>query len=209
MWVLRQAAALHKLVQHGSLSWCAVLQEQTAPVWVTSGTTVPTRRLFQHGLSTGSQLPSGHIHVVRRGVLHRLKVDICFTVDLHGLQGDNLPHHGSLHWLQVNLCSSTWSTSFFTDLGVCKVVSLTYSHSILSSAVAQHFSSFLKYFIPEVLTTSLMGSAFASSWNCLCLTQGQLLVSSHRSHLCSPSPTETLLHKPNTGPVKSLRVNST
>jgi len=37
-----------------------------------------------------------------------------------------LPHHGLLHGLQDNLCSgaqSTSSPSFFTDLGVCRVVS--------------------------------------------------------------------------------------
>ena len=31
---------------------------------------------------------------VRCGVLHGLQVDICSTVDVHGLQGDSLPHHG-------------------------------------------------------------------------------------------------------------------
>ncbi|KAK4810711.1 hypothetical protein QYF61_007685 [Mycteria americana] len=41
-------------------------------------------------------------------------------MDLHGLQGDNLHHHGLHHRLQGNLCSGTWITSspsFFTDLG--------------------------------------------------------------------------------------------
>jgi len=31
---------------------------------------------------------------------HGLQVDIWSTVDLHGLQGDNLPHHGLQHELQ-------------------------------------------------------------------------------------------------------------
>ncbi|KAK4806885.1 hypothetical protein QYF61_012606 [Mycteria americana] len=47
------------------------------------------------------------------------RVDICSTVNLHGLQGDNLPHHGLHHRLQGNLCSGSWSTSspsFFTHL---------------------------------------------------------------------------------------------
>ncbi|KAK4806787.1 hypothetical protein QYF61_005583 [Mycteria americana] len=46
-------------------------------------------------------------------------MDICSTVDLHGLQRDNLPHHGLYHRLQGNLCFGAWSTSspsFFTDL---------------------------------------------------------------------------------------------
>ena len=53
---------------------------------------------------------------------------------LHGLQGHSLPHHGLHHGLQGNLCSGTWSTSspsFFPDLGVCRVVSLTSSHPSL------------------------------------------------------------------------------
>jgi len=29
-------------------------------------------------------------------VLHRLQVEICSTMDLHGLQGDSLPHHSLL-----------------------------------------------------------------------------------------------------------------
>ena len=80
------------------------------------------------------------------GPFHRLQVDICSTVDLHGLQEDSLPHHGLLHGLQWNLCS--WSTScpsFFTNLGVCRVVSLTYSHSSLQLQLLlrSNFSPFL------------------------------------------------------------------
>ncbi|KAK4806603.1 hypothetical protein QYF61_013858 [Mycteria americana] len=44
--------------------------------------------------------------------------DICSTVDIHGLQGDSLLHHGLHHGLQENLCSAAWSTSspsFFND----------------------------------------------------------------------------------------------
>ncbi|KAK4831758.1 hypothetical protein QYF61_018956 [Mycteria americana] len=82
-----------------------------------------------------------HIHLLWHGVLHGLQVDICSTVNLpglqvdicstvnlHGLQVDSLPHHGLHHGLQWNLCSGTWSTSsssFFTDLGVCRAVSFT------------------------------------------------------------------------------------
>ncbi|NWQ85945.1 CSMD3 protein, partial [Burhinus bistriatus] len=64
-------------------------------------------------------------------------VDICSTVDLHGLQGDNLYHCGLLHRLEGNPCSGTWSTSShsFTDLGVCIAVYLTYSHSSPSTAI--------------------------------------------------------------------------
>ena len=79
-----------------------------------------------------------------------------------------LLHHGPLHGLQGNLCSGTWSTSFFTDLGVCTVVSLTFSHSSLPAAVAQQVLTLLEYVIPEVLPLSLIGSvwpAAAPSWS--------------------------------------------
>ena len=72
------------------------------------GSTGQGRSLRQHGFSTGSQPPLG-IHLLQRGVLPWLQVDICSTVNLHGLQGDNLSHHGLLHRLQRNLCSGAWS----------------------------------------------------------------------------------------------------
>jgi len=106
--------------------------------------TCPVKNLLLHRLSTESQHPSG-IHLLWRGVLHRLHMDIYATMDLHGLQSDSLPYHGLLHRLQGNLCSRAWSTSspsFFTDLGVCGVVSLT-SHSSLSTAVKLHRFIFL------------------------------------------------------------------
>ncbi|KAK4821773.1 hypothetical protein QYF61_000834 [Mycteria americana] len=57
--------------------------------------------------------------MAQRGVLYRLQVDICSTINLHGLQRDSLLHHGLHHGLQGNLCYGTWSTSspsFFTGL---------------------------------------------------------------------------------------------
>jgi len=35
------------------------------------------------------------------GAFRWLKVEICSTMDLHGLQGDSLPHHGLFHGLKV------------------------------------------------------------------------------------------------------------
>jgi len=128
----------------------AVLQEQAAPAWVPHGVIGPASKpaLVWAPLSTGlqvlpggSQSPSG-IHLLQRGVFHELQVEICSTVDLHGLQRDRLLHHGLLHGLQGNLCSgtrSTSSTSFFIDPGVCRLVSLTWSHSCLLAAVALFF----------------------------------------------------------------------
>jgi len=84
---------------------------------------------------------------------------------LQGLQGNNLPHHGLLQGLQGNLCSGPWSTSspsFFSCLGVCRVVSLTFLS--LSHCV---FFPLLKYLISEVLPLSLIGSASVSSGSIL------------------------------------------
>jgi len=110
------------------------------------GSTGPAMSLLQCGLPTGSQPASG-IHLPWRGVLRGLHVEICSTMDLHGLQGHSLPHHGLPHGLEGNLCSGTWSTSSpsFTDLGVCRVVTLRYSNYSLwlQIAVMQVFSPFL------------------------------------------------------------------
>jgi len=101
----------------------------------------------------------------------------------------SLPHHGLLHRLQENLFSDAWSTfspSFFTDLGVCGPVFLTFSHSSLT-AILQQLLLFLKYVFTDTLLMLLMGSALAMSgsvWNRFCPTWGFRLVSSHRSHPC-------------------------
>jgi len=115
-----------------------------APAWVPHRATGPARSLLQHGLPMESQPASG-IHLLWRGVLHRL---------------------------QGNLCSSAWSTSspsFFNDLGVCRVVSLASSHSSLSTAPSQQFffPPLLNYFIPEVPPPLLMGLALARSGSIL------------------------------------------
>ena len=92
------ATVLHKLLQHGPLPWGAVLQEQTAPAWVPRGLTSPARSLIQSRLPMGSQPPLA-IHLFWHGVLHGLQVDICSTINPHGLQEDSLPHHGPHHRL--------------------------------------------------------------------------------------------------------------
>jgi len=113
----------------GPFPWGAVLQAQTSPAWVPHGDRFflpanlfhcgllslhgsigPGRSLLQHGLPTGSQLPLG-IDLLRHPC-HGLQVDVCSTVDLHGLQGNSLPYHGLQHELQgKSLCSDISSTS--------------------------------------------------------------------------------------------------
>ena len=97
------------LLQCGVLFPCGHRScQETAPVWAPHRVTPPS-----------------DIHLLWRGILRGLQVDVCSTINLHGLKGDSLPHHSLLHRLQGNLCSGTWSTSspyFFTDLGVCRVL---------------------------------------------------------------------------------------
>jgi len=108
------------------------------------------------------------------GPFHRLQVDNCSTIDLHGMQGSNVPHHGLHHELKGKTLYSgvlsASSPSFFTDLCVCRVVSFTSSHSSLSPAVSPQvffFLPLLNYVIPEALPSSLFGLALASGGSVL------------------------------------------
>jgi len=99
----------------------------------------PASARAPHGVTASFR----HTPALAWGLFHGLQVDICSTVDLHGLQGHNLPHHGLHQGLQgKNLSSSilsTSSSSFCTDLSACRVVSFTLSHSPLSTAVPEQF----------------------------------------------------------------------
>jgi len=100
-------------------------------------------------------------------------------VDLHGLQGHSLPHHGLRHGCR-GVCSSAWRTfspSFFTDLGVCRVVSLASSHSSLCCCFRSIFFPILCY--PRGATTVVDGLGLGqqwvypgAGWHLLCQTQG-------------------------------------
>ena len=88
----------------------------------------------------------------------------------HGVQsfGNRLLQHGSPAGSHppsgTSTCSGVGSsTSFFTDLGVCRVVSLMKSHSSLWLQLLLHRFVFplLKYFVTEELPLMLMGSALA------------------------------------------------
>lgn len=115
-------------------------------------------------------------------------------MDLHGLQGDSLHHHGLHH--ERNLCSGTWTTSspsskVTTDLGLCRAVSLMYSYAPLSAAAVVQQLFLLKYVITEVLPPLLMGLSlarvhFRAGWHWLYRTWGKLLAACHRSQPCTP-----------------------
>jgi len=154
----------------------------------------PGRSLLQHGLPTRSQLPSD-IHLLRHGVLPGLQVEICSTVDLHGLQG--------------NLCSGAWSTSspsFFTDLGVCRVVSPTYSHSslllhLLWCRFFYTFSNMLSQRRYHRCQLAQLWPVAAPCWSRLALAlsdMGEASAASHTSHPCSSFTPKNLACKPNT-----------
>ncbi|KAK4826053.1 hypothetical protein QYF61_004168 [Mycteria americana] len=109
----------------------------------------------------GSQPPLG-IHLLWCGVLHGLQVEICSTVNLHGLQGDSLPHHGLHHGLQGNFCSGAWSTSS-PPSSLCLQSCFSHIFSFLPLAVVTQLPPpLLKYVILEVLPPSLMCSALAN-----------------------------------------------
>jgi len=132
------------------------------------GSAGPARSLLQYRVPKGSQ-PLSVIHLLWHGVLHGLSGDICSTVDLHGLQGDSLPHQGLLHRLQGNLCSSTWSTSspfFFTDLGACRAISHRLTPLSSCNCCYAGFFPFLNI-LSEVPPLSLVGSALVSSGSIL------------------------------------------
>jgi len=143
----------NRLLQRGSpmgsqalpanLLWCGLLSP-----WVHRSWQEPTPVWAPHGVTASFRHPPALVWAP----FHGLQVDIGSTVDFHGLQGDNLPHHGPHHELQgKSLCSgvsSTSSPSFFTDLGVCRVVSFTSSHSyakiLLLVNLFRHFTAPMK-----------------------------------------------------------------
>ena len=131
------AAVLHELLQHGSFPWGAVLQELTAPAWVPYRVTSPASKPAPAWapLSTGLQILPGDYSSAdfpRGHSLLQAHPPALKWVSPRAA-GHSLPQYGLYHRRQGNLCSSAWSTSShsFTDLGVCRVVSLTYSHSSL------------------------------------------------------------------------------
>lgn len=69
---------------------------------------------------------------------HSWTVNMFSNMVHHALQGDSLLQHGTLEAAGEHLCSSAWNTSspsFFTNLGVCRVVSFTFYHFFLPAAV--------------------------------------------------------------------------
>ena len=186
MGSIHQERVLHELLQHGSFtSGCSPSGtgfSSVGPTWghkpcqqTCSG--VGSSLHESTGLALGSALVQishgvttsfGHLCLLWHGVLPVLQVDICSTMDLHGVQGDSLPHHGLLlHELQGNLCSGAWSTFSPVLLHWPWCLQNCFSHrvSLLSPAafsVAQQLFPLFNYVTPEALPPPLMGSALAN-----------------------------------------------
>jgi len=145
------AAALHELPQVGSFPWGAVLQEKAAPAWVSPqghkpcqqtcsgmgsslhGSTGPGSSLFHRGLPKQSQPLSG-IHLFQCRVpsmgyswisaplwisMDCRRTTCLTTVFIMSCKGR----------LTAPASQAPPPPSFFTDLGVCRVVSFTLTHS--------------------------------------------------------------------------------
>jgi len=98
---LLRETVLHRLLQHESFPWGAVLQEQAAPAWVPTGSQALPANLLRHGLLSSrchrswqqpapARVPHGvtasfrHPPAPAWGPFHRLQVEICSPVGLHG-----------------------------------------------------------------------------------------------------------------------------
>jgi len=127
-----RGAVLHKLLQCRS------------PM----GSQVLPAKLLQRGLLSPQVLPGACSSAGLPGVHRLLWAPTCSGLGtslgcrwrpaplwaIMGCRDNSLPHQGLHQGLQGNLCSGAWRTSshsFFTDFGVCRIVSLTYSHSFL------------------------------------------------------------------------------
>jgi len=158
---------------------------------------VPVQAL--HGVTASF----GHTADLSWGPFHRLQVDLCSTVDLHGLQGHSLPHRGLLHGLQGNVCLGTWSTS--SPPSSLTLVFAEFSSSRLQNALTEFISpSQLRYPRGPTTVTGRLSLGqwqvcLGASWHWLCWTWGKLLAASHRSQPCIPPlATKILPCKPTT-----------
>jgi len=118
-----RAAVFQELLQHGPFPQGAVIQEQTAPVWIFPVAISPARK------PVPAWAPLCGVTVSFR----------CIHLLHHGLPwaaGGSLLHHGLPGGQPVSLWAawSTSSPSCFADRGACRVVSLSCSHSSLPVA---------------------------------------------------------------------------
>jgi len=166
------------------------------------GSTGPGRSLLQHGLPTGSQLPSG-IHLLWCGVPSM------------GYRWISAPPWTSMGYGETTCLTTVFITSCkgrlsapasrapLPPLSSLTLVSaqlfLSYRLTLLSTLPLHHrfFVPLLKYVVTEALPPSLIGLALASSGSILePASTGFIRHGRSRSHLSSPPTTKTLSHKP-------------
>lgn len=130
------------------------------------------------------QLPLRNVFLLWCGSFMAYNVDICSSVVLPGLQGDNLLHHGLLYGLQRNLYSSSSSTSSFsTDFDVYRGSPLTFFSLLSLTSSRQHILPFLMccqrstIILADGLSCVLQWVYFGADWNCTCLMSWKPLFS--------------------------------
>jgi len=151
-----------------------------APVWVPHGVTSPASKPAPawalHRVIASFRHPpappwaaGGYLLVDLPG----LQVNIWSTMDLHGLQGDSLPHHGLLHGCRgiSALMSATPPpppsslTLVSVELFLCHILTPLLRTELHCCAAG--FFPLLKYVIPEALPPSPPGSGLTSSGSVL------------------------------------------
>lgn len=123
MWVYTMGCSPSgmDMLQYGCSTGCISCQTAYYRIGLSIEAAVLAQSLCLHGLSTGCNF----LQAIPAYSTVGSSMDICSTVIHYGLQGDGLQgdsllYHGCLYGLQV-ISSSAWSTyspSFFTDLGV-------------------------------------------------------------------------------------------
>jgi len=168
------------------LLWCELLSPQVCRSWQE-----PAPAQAPHGVTASFGYPPA----LAWGPFHGLQVDICSTVDLHGVQGDNPPHHGlssqagredSLLWHLEHLFPLPSSLTLVT-------AELFLSHHLTPlSQLPSHrrffFFPFLNMLsqsttiVADWLGLGQQRVRLRASWHWLYQTWRKLLAASHRSH---------------------------
>ena len=158
-------------------------------MFLSTSSNLSLNTLLLWGLLHRSQPPPGHSHLLHRGLLHPQggsSVEICSMGD-PWVQGDSLLHQGPLPAqpageLLLPACSTSCPPAALTwRLQGC------FSLLALPASVVQQYFPLLTSALPEVQTTSLIGSALASAGALLELSgAGCCLDCSHRCHPCRP-----------------------
>lgn len=171
------------------------LQEQTAPEWVPHGRGVLTKICCLWPTFHGQEfLPESS----PGWAFHGVTGNICLLCEPFMAFRAGICSSSVLHALQGNLCSGIWSilspAPHLLHWHLCLQGGvLCQTFLLLSHRCYSIFLTFLKYVSMEVLPTPLISSAWTAmgqSWSQLKQTlssMGELLSSSYRNCLCSPS----------------------